>query len=99
MSGFKTKAVVLSATDEESLLKEITGALSRAQMDMKTFRACIPVELKNEKAFCFELCDETTRSWVTAIKTQVKANLNVDHPHICFLWVPRILRSTHATVD
>nr|AUX13137.1 movement protein [Blacklegged tick associated ilarvirus] len=99
MSGFKTKAVVLSATDEESLLKEITGALSRAQMDMKTFRACVPVELKNEKAFCFELCDETTRSWVTALRTKVKSSLNVDHPHICFLWVPRILRSTYATVD
>ncbi|UYP65663.1 cell to cell movement protein [Apple ilarvirus 2] len=99
MSGFKTKAVVLSATDEESLLAEISGALSRAQMDMKTFRACVPIEMKNDKAFCFELCDETTRSWITALRVKVQARLNIDHPHIMFLWVPRILKSTHATVD
>lgn len=97
MALVKTKPLVLTAANEEQLYKQISGALESVNKNMKMFRACVPLELKNNGHTSFELCDEDTRSLVTAFNVKVRKNLNVDHPHIFLLWVPRILKSTTAT--
>lgn len=97
MALVTTKSLVLTASDEEQLYKQISGALGSVNRNMKMFRACVPLELKNNSYTSFELCDEDTRSLVTAFNVKVRKKLNVDHPHIFLLWVPRILKSTTAT--
>ncbi|AAB99736.1 putative movement protein [Spinach latent virus] len=97
MALVKTKPLVLTAANEEQLYKQISGALESVNKNMKMFRACVPLELKNNGYTSFELCDGDTRSLVTAFNVRVQKNLNVDHPHIFLLWVPRILKSTTAT--
>lgn len=100
MDLVKSKPLVLTAKDEESLYKEITEVLGKVNKNMKLFTACRPLELKNDKCVSFELCDENTRSIVTAIKVKlVKQTINVDHPHIFLLWIPRILKHTSASVS
>nr|WPS71456.1 movement protein [Asparagus virus 2] len=97
MALVKTKPLVLTAANEEQLYKQISGALESVNKNLKMFRACVPLELKNNGFTSFELCDEDTRSLVTAFSVKVRKNINVDHPHIFLLWVPRILKSTSAT--
>lgn len=92
-----SRPLVLSATTEEQLYKEVASALGSVEKNLKLFRACFPLELKNESFTSYELCDVDTRSIVTAVSIKVRKHLNVDHPHIFLLWIPRILKTTTAT--
>nr|AAF89807.1 putative movement protein 3a [Hydrangea mosaic virus] len=97
MALVKSKPLLLTAANEDQLYKQISGALESVNKNLKMFRACVPLELKNNGYTSFELCDEDTRSLVTAFSVKVRKNINVDHPHIFLLWIPRILKSTSAT--
>jgi len=99
MALVRSKPIVLTAADEESLYKQIAGALESVNSNLKMFQACFPLELKNNSHTSFELCDENTRSIATGFITKIRKSINVDHPHIFLLWVPRILKSTFATAE
>jgi len=99
MALVRSKPIVLTAADEDSLYKQIAGALESVNSNLKMFQACFPLELKNNSHTSFELCDENTRSIATGFITKIKKSINVDHPHIFLLWVPRILKSTFATAE
>ncbi|QPB74033.1 putative movement protein [Rosa ilarvirus-1] len=99
MALVRSKPVVLTAANEEELYKQITGALVSVNANLKMFQACFPLELKNNSHTSFELCDENTRSIATALITKVRKSINVDHPHIFLIWIPRILKSTFATAE
>ncbi|AAK01484.1 putative movement protein 3a [Tulare apple mosaic virus] len=99
MALIRSKPIVLTAANEEELYKQITSALVSVNANLKMFQACFPLELKNNSHTSFELCDENTRSIVTAFTTKIRKSINVDHPHIFLLWVPKILKTTFATAD
>ncbi|UZH98849.1 movement protein [rose ilarvirus 2] len=99
MALVRTKPVVLTAANEEELYRQISGALISVNANLKMFQACFPLELKNNSHTSFELCDENTRSFATSLKVKIKKYINIDHPHIFLLWVPRILKNTFATAE
>lgn len=95
------KPLALSADTEEELYSQITGALLSVNSKLSMFKACVPIELKATAHSLFELSEEKSllSTCVSSFQSKVKKHLNVDHPHIFLLWIPRILKSTDATAE
>nr|WRT26872.1 movement protein [Mercurialis latent virus] len=95
----KYNALSFSADDEASLEKAVIDALSSAIELNMGLRRCTAFPATNTEVFLFELASKETKTFISKIADKVRGRLSIDHAVIHLMYIPVILKTTHAQAE